>query len=43
VNWTGATIGNGSRGPITERFQGMYFDAVRGRRAQNADWLTPVA
>jgi branched-chain amino acid aminotransferase len=23
--------------------QGMYFDAVRGRRAQNADWLTPVA
>jgi branched-chain amino acid aminotransferase len=39
----GRTIGNGSRGPITERFQGMYFDAVRGRRAQNADWLTPVA
>ncbi|MEM1403858.1 MAG: branched-chain amino acid transaminase [Pseudomonadota bacterium] len=39
----GREIGCGSRGPITEQFQTMYFDAVRGRRPQNADWLTPVA
>ena len=39
----GREIGSGSRGPITEQFQTMYFDAVRGRRPQNADWLTPVA
>lgn len=34
------TIGKGSRGPITEQFQQMYFDAVEGRREQNRDWLT---
>jgi len=39
----GRTIGAGHRGPITEQLQTMYFDAVRGRRPQNADWLTPVA
>ncbi|MEO0438447.1 MAG: branched-chain amino acid transaminase [Pseudomonadota bacterium] len=39
----GRTIGNGTRGPITEQLQKMYFDAVRGERPQNADWLTPVA
>jgi len=39
----GREIGNGSRGPITEKMQSMYFDAVRGNRPQNADWLTPVA
>ncbi|WOJ92521.1 branched-chain amino acid transaminase [Congregibacter variabilis] len=39
----GREIGNGSRGPITEQMQSMYFDAVRGNRSQNADWLTPVA
>lgn len=39
----GREIGNGSRGPITEQMQSMYFDAVRGNRPQNADWLTPVA
>ncbi len=39
----GRTIGSGSRGPITEKLQSMYFDAVRGNRAQNAAWLTPVA
>ena len=36
-------IGSGARGPITERLQTMYFDAVHGRRPQFADWLTPVA
>ncbi|MDP5071722.1 MAG: aminotransferase class IV, partial [Congregibacter sp.] len=39
----GREIGSGSRGPITEKMQSMYFDAVRGNRPQNADWLTPVA
>ena len=39
----GREIGSGSRGPITEKMQSMYFDAVRGNRLQNADWLTPVA
>jgi branched-chain amino acid aminotransferase len=35
-------IGNGGRGPITERLQTMYFDAVQGRSAQHSDWLTYV-
>jgi branched-chain amino acid aminotransferase len=39
----GRVIGNGSRGPLTEKFQTLYFEAVRGKRAANADWLTPVA
>jgi branched-chain amino acid aminotransferase len=39
----GRTIGEGGRGPITEKLQSMYFDAVRGRREQNMPWLTPVA
>ena len=36
------TIGNGRRGPMTEKLQAIYFDQVHGRRAQNPDWLTPV-
>ncbi|GAB3318859.1 branched-chain amino acid aminotransferase [Haliea atlantica] len=39
----GRQIGSGSRGPVTAQLQSMYFDAVRGKRPQNADWLTPVA
>ena len=35
-------IGNGSRGPVTERIQSLYFDQVQGRRAENAEWLTIV-
>ena len=35
-------IGNGSRGPITERLQTMYFDCVKGRSAQHEGWLTLV-
>ena len=38
----GRLIGVGSRGPITEKLQSMYFDAVKGRREQNLDWLAPV-
>lgn len=39
----GRIIGAGKRGPITEQLQTMYFDAVKGRRPQNADWLAPCA
>lgn len=39
----GRIIGSGKRGPITEKLQSMYFDAVKGRRPQNRDWLAPVA
>jgi len=28
----GRSIGDGSRGPVTERLQGLYFDQVHGRR-----------
>jgi branched-chain amino acid aminotransferase len=33
-------IGEGGRGPITERLQTMYFDAVHGRTPEHKDWLT---
>jgi branched-chain amino acid aminotransferase len=35
-------IGNGSRGPITEKLQTLYFDQVYGRREDHPDWLTLV-
>ncbi|HEY8555296.1 MAG TPA: branched-chain amino acid transaminase [Burkholderiales bacterium] len=38
----GRPIGNGSRGPITERLQTLYFDQVHGRREAHPEWLTPV-
>lgn len=37
----GRPIGNGSRGPITERLQTLYFDVVRGKEPAFAKWLTP--
>lgn len=39
----GRAIGTGERGPITEKLQSMYFDSVKGRRAQHPEWLAPVA
>ncbi len=36
------TIGSGSRGPVTERLQSLYFDQVYGRREDHPDWLTLV-
>ena len=36
-------IGIGSRGPITEKLQSLYFDIVHGRSAPHLDWLTTVA
>jgi branched-chain amino acid aminotransferase len=36
-------IGTGSRGPVTERLQSLYFDLVHGRVTARHAWLTPVA
>ena len=38
----GRSIGGGSRGPITERLQTMYFDQVHGRRSEYPEWLAHV-
>jgi branched-chain amino acid aminotransferase len=38
----GRMIGGGSRGPITERLQSMYFDQVHGRRREYPEWLALV-
>ena len=38
----GRAIGTGTRGPITEKLQSMYFDQVKGRRSQFPEWLTSV-
>ena len=38
----GRIIGSGSRGPITERLQSLYFDYVGGRRSDHAEWLNYV-
>lgn len=36
------TIGDGKRGPITEKIQKTYFDAVYGRDSKYKAWLTYV-
>jgi branched-chain amino acid aminotransferase len=41
--YDGRKIGNGGRGPITEKLQSLYFDYVHGRRSDHAEWLTYVA
>ncbi len=38
----GRVIGSGSRGPISERLQTMYFDQVHGRRSEYPEWLAYV-
>ena len=35
-------IGSGTRGPITEKLQKLYFDQVEGRRQEHPEWLTYV-
>ena len=35
-------IGQGSRGPVTEKIQSAFFDIVNGRNPKYAEWLTPV-
>ena len=36
------TIGSGTRGPITEKLQALYFDVVKGKSAKHGHWLTLV-
>jgi branched-chain amino acid aminotransferase len=38
----GRTIGAGGRGPLTEKIQTLFFDAVNGRSPKYREWLTPV-
>jgi len=35
-------IGSGSRGPITEKIQTLYFDYVHGRRTDHEEWLARI-
>jgi branched-chain amino acid aminotransferase len=35
-------IGDGKRGPITEKLQAAFFDIVNGRNKKYHHWLTPV-
>jgi branched-chain amino acid aminotransferase len=41
--YDGRSIGEGSRGPITQKLQALYFDYVQGRRTDHNEWLTYVA
>ena len=36
-------IGSGSRGPVMEKLQSLYFDIVHGRSPKHLDWLTTVS
>ncbi len=38
----GRTIGEGSRGPVTEKLQSIFFDVVGGKADKYRHWLTPV-
>ena len=38
----GRKIGSGARGPITEKLQTLYFDAVKGKLDNHVSWLSPV-
>lgn len=35
-------IGNGGRGPVTEKLQTLYFDVVHGRHEGHTGWLMPA-
>lgn len=35
-------IGNGTRGPVTQKLQTLYFDCVQGRSPAHEAWLTYV-
>jgi branched-chain amino acid aminotransferase len=39
----GRLIGSGGRGPLTEKLQTLFFDAVRARNDRHPEWLVPVA
>ena len=36
------TVGKGVAGPITQKLQKAYFDAVHGKNAEHSHWLTLV-
>ncbi len=36
------TIGGGTRGPVTEQLQALYFNAVSGKASQYSGWLSHV-
>jgi len=38
----GRRIGQGGRGPITEKLQSLYFDLVKGRVSSHQDWLSYI-
>ena len=38
----GRQIGAGSRGPVTEQLQSLFFDVVGGTATKYKHWLTPV-
>ncbi len=38
----GRVIGNGGRGPLTEKLQSLYFDHVYGRTEKHPEWLTYI-
>lgn len=38
----GRVIGNGARGPITERLQANFFEIIRGKDPKYTKWLTYV-
>jgi len=38
----GRVIGQGARGPITEKIQSLFFDVVNGRNAKYKRWLAKV-
>ena len=39
----GRVIGAGGRGPLTEKLQTLFFDAVRGRNGNHPEWLAAVS
>jgi len=38
----GRQVGAGSRGPVTEQLQSLFFDVASGKAAKYKHWLTPV-
>lgn len=38
----GRIVGEGKRGPITEKLQSMFFSQVGGKRAEYPEWLTYI-
>lgn len=39
----GRLIGQGKRGPITEKLQKRFFDVINAKTSDHRDWLSPVA